>query len=95
MKRLLTIICSLLVVLAFASVTLATDISEKKVQKIPPNSKQGKQAPRERDANLKLTDTKAQNTDGKGKEEKKETKDSKKGKKVEKKEEQKKSDDKK
>ena len=90
MKRLFTILCSLLVTFAFAYVTMAV---EPKVQKAPPVKKQGKTAPKKQ---IKTEDNK--NTDQQSteqKEEKKETKDSKKGKKIEKKEEQKKSDDKK
>jgi hypothetical protein len=90
MKKLLTILCSLLVALAFVSVTSAADVKGTKVQNIPPNSKKGNPAPK---LNTKVTDTKA--TTEEQKEEKKETKDAKKGKKVEKKEEQIKADEKK
>ena len=89
MKKLLTILCSLLVALAFVSVTSATDLKGTKVQKIP-SSKKENLAPK---LNRKITDTKA--TSEEQKEEKKETKDAKKGKKIEKKEEQKKADEKK
>jgi hypothetical protein len=82
MKRLLTILCSLLVALAFTNVTLAVDSNIKK--KDPPFTKQGNWVPKD-----------IKNTDTQQKEEKKETKDAKKGKKIEKKEEQKKADEKK